>query len=213
MGSRGTRLGGASGLLAALVAIPAYLIGTPETPRTADEARSYYDSASSFVTLNGSLPLLHILLGLVFLGVLVAVLRAATGPDGSVYVALAGGIIYLSLTAVGFAAEVAYPAAVLRFGDITVAGFAQPLLTLSVWTYHYSQIGAAAMIFASSLVIWRTSVLPRWTAVGAVLGVLALLHLWLGLTAAFSSLIWVAAIGLVLLVAPPKTRPVEPAAR
>ncbi|HEY2206039.1 MAG TPA: hypothetical protein VGH99_16320 [Pseudonocardia sp.] len=204
-GATSTRIGGLCGLVAAVVVIPAYLVGTPESPRTPVEATRYYDSGSWFVTANGVLPLLHILFGLLFLGVLVAVLRAASGPAGAVYVALAGGALYLGLGAAGFAAEVAVPATLLRFGDVTVTGFSQPLLTLSVWLYHYSQVGAAAMIFASSVVIWRTGVLPKWTAAGAVLGVLPLLHTWAGLSAAVGSLIWIAGIGLVLLAVAPRT--------
>jgi hypothetical protein len=203
--SAATKIGGVAGLAAALAALPAYLVGTPDAPRTAGEASSYYEQGSTFVDLNGALPLLHILFGLVFLGVLVRVLRAASGPTGAVYTALAGGVVYLCLGAAGFAAEVAYPAALLRFGDIAVTAFTQPLLTLAVWFYHYSQIGAAAMILASSVVLWTTAVLPKWTAFGAVLGVLPLLHLWLPLPAAFSSLIWIAFIGLVLLVVTPRT--------
>jgi hypothetical protein len=73
-------------------------------------------------------------------------------------------------------------------------------------------MGAAAMILASSVVLWTTDVLPRWTAFAAVLGVLPLLHLWLPLPAAFSSLIWIAVIGLVLLAVPLRTSPVQDAA-
>jgi hypothetical protein len=205
MDSAGTRIGGLSGLVAALVVIPAYLIGSPDVPRTPDEATSYYASVSSFVTLNGALPLLHILFGLVFLGVLVGVLRAASGPVGTVYTALAGGIIYLGLGGAGFAAEVASPSALLRFGAVAGAGISQPFLALSVWMYHYSQIGGAVLILAASAAIWRTRVLPTWTAFAGVLGVLPLLHLWLPLPAAFGTLIWIALLGLVLLITPPKT--------
>ncbi len=205
MDSAGTRIGGSSGVIAALVVIPAYLIGSPDAPSTPDEAIGYYASVSSFVTLNGSLPLLHLLFGLVFLGVLVSVLRAASGPTGAVYTALAGGVIYLVLGGAGFAAEVAYPSALLRFGAVAGPGIAQPFLALSVWMYHYSQIGGAVLILATSLAIWQTRVLPAWAAFAGVLGVLPLLHLWLPLTAAFGTLIWIALIGLVLVVVPPKT--------
>ena len=203
MGSGTIRLGGLLGVVSALAMIPAYLVGTPNVPQTPDEAIAYYESGSSFVTANGVLPLVHILFGLVFLGVLVSMLRSAAGPNSEVYVALAGGVLFLGLSAAGFAAEVAYPAAIVRFGDVTVTEFSQPLLTLAVWLYHYCQIGAAAMIFAASFAIWRTGVLPKWSAAAAVLGVLPLLHTWIPLPAAVSSLLWVAVIGLVMLVIPP----------
>ena len=48
------------------VVVPAYLVGSPDAetpPRT-----YYFDSAASFLTANGALPLLHVLFGVVFLG-------------------------------------------------------------------------------------------------------------------------------------------------
>ena len=128
------RFGGAFGILCALAMIPAYVVGTPDSPRTLQAAREYYDSGSAFVTANGTLPLLHILFGLAFLGVLVAMLRRASGPSAAVYTAFAGGVFFFAfaLTAGGFAAEVAYPAAVVRFGDSStsaVSGEWLPLLS------------------------------------------------------------------------------------
>lgn len=196
-----TKIGGVCGVLAALAMIPAYVVGTPNQPRTPEEAAGYYESAAAFVTANGALPLLHVLLGLVFLGVLVHVLRRAAGPSGAVYLALAGGTVFFALTSAGFAAEVAYPAAAVQFG-VVPASLAQPLLALAVWSYHYAQIGAAAMILATSAVVWRTKVLPTWVAGAGVLGILPLLHLWVPLVGALSSLLWFAVLGVALLVAP-----------
>jgi hypothetical protein len=206
MGSGTIRAGGLFGLISALAMIPAYLVGTPDAPRTAAEAVEYYESGSSFVTANGVAPLLHILFGLLFIGVLVSMLRTACGPNSEVYVALAGGVTFLVLSAAGLAAEVAYPAAIIRFGDVIVTEFTQPLLTLAVWLYHYCQIGAAAMIFAASFAFWRTGVLPKWWAAGAVLGILPLVHTWFPLPAALSSLAWVGLTGLVMLAIPPVVR-------
>jgi hypothetical protein len=95
----------------------------------------------------------------------------------------------------------------VRFGDVTVAEISQPLLILSTWLYHYSQLGAAAMILSSSISIWRTGVLPRWACGLGVLGVLPLFHTWIPLPAAISTLVWVALIGLVMLVSAKQTRP------
>ena len=183
------RFGGAFGVICALAMIPAYFVRT-------------HDSSAMFATANGMVPLLHILFGLAFLGVLVAMLRGAAGPTAGVYTALAGGVLFFTLTAGGFAAEVAYPAAVVRFGDATITEFNEPLLTLATWLYHFCQIGAVAMIFATSVIVWRTGVLPRWTAAGVVLGFLPLVNAWIPLPAALSSLVWIFLIGLVMLVAP-----------
>ena len=122
MSRTATRIGGVFGLATAVVIIPAYLVG-----------------ASSFLTANGTLPLLHLLFGLVFLGVLVSVLRSEAGPSGAVYIALIGG-------------------------DRTVQ---RP-------DRHF---GSATLIFATAFIVWRTGVLPRWTALLAVLGILPLLVL------------------------------------
>jgi hypothetical protein len=207
MASGATRVGGLLGIASAAAAIPAYLVGSPEVPGTPEDAHQYYDHATSFLTANGTLPLLHLLFGLLFLGVLVSVLRSAAGPTAAVYVVLAGGAVFFALTAVGLAAEVAVPAAIVRFGDLSVTQFDQPFLALAVWVYHYSQIGSAAMIFATGYVVWRTRVLPKWAAALALLGVPALLHLWIGVPSAYATLSWIGLTGLLLLVVPPIVRP------
>jgi hypothetical protein len=106
MGSGTIRIGGLFGVASAPTVIPAYLAGSPEVPKNPSDAHSYFDSAASFLTANGTLPLLHLLLGLLFVGVMVSVLRSAAGPTGAVYTALIGGAVFLSLMAAGLAAEV-----------------------------------------------------------------------------------------------------------
>lgn len=204
MSSAATRIGGVCGIAAAAAAVPAYVVGSPDLPKTADAAGSYYESASSFLTANGTLPLLHLLFGVLSLAVLIAVLRAALGPSAAVYIALIGGTVFLGLTAAGLAAEVAVPAAIARFGDVVVTEITQPFLALSFWLYHCSQIGSATLIFATAFIIWRTGVFPKVTAALAILGVLPLLHTWYGLPAAYSTVVWVAAMGIVLLLFTPK---------
>jgi hypothetical protein len=189
MGTLATRIGGAFGLLAALVIIPA------------------------LVTANGVVPLLHILFGLVFVGALTSMLIRAVGPRAEIYITVCGGVLWLTLTAAGLAAEVAYPGAIVRFGDVTVTEFTQPLLALSAWLYHYSQLGAAAMILSASISIWRTAVLPRWASAPGIFGILPLFHTWVGRPAAISTLIWVGLIGLVMLVAAKQTTPERVEAR
>jgi hypothetical protein len=81
------------------------------------------------------------------------------------------------------------------------------MLTLSTWLYHYSQLGAAAMILSASISIWRTGVLPKWACALGILGIPPLLHTWIGLPAAISTLAWVGLVGLVMLVAAKTTTP------
>jgi hypothetical protein len=88
-----TRVGGLLGVVSAAVVVPAYLVGSPEVPSRPEQAAQYFENAASFLTANGTLPLLHLLFGLLFLGVLVSVLRAAAGPTAAVYVVLLGGAV------------------------------------------------------------------------------------------------------------------------
>jgi hypothetical protein len=206
MGSGTIRLGGLFGVASAATVIPAYVAGSPEAPDSPGDAHAYFDGAASFLTANGTLPLLHLLFGLLFLGVLVSVLRSAAGPTGAVYTALIGGSVFVALTAAGLAAEVAVPAAIIRFDDVSVTDYSQPFLGLAVWLYHYSQIGSAVLIFATAYVVWRTGVLPKWSAVLAVLGVPALLHVWIGLPGAYSTVAWIGGTGLLMLAIPPVVR-------
>lgn len=203
MGSGTTRIGGLCGIASAAAVVPAYLVGSPEAPSGSEDARRYFDDASAFLAANGALPMLHLLFGLLFLGVLVSVLRSAAGPTGAVYVALGGGLVFLALTAAGLAAEVAVPAAIVKFGDVTVTDVGQPFLSLAVWLYHYSQIGSAALIFATAYLVWRTGVLPRWSALLALLGIPAVLHVWLGVPSAYATITWIGLTGLLMLVLPP----------
>ncbi|MGE2725135.1 hypothetical protein [Mycolicibacterium pulveris] len=206
MGTGTIRIGGLCAIASAAAIVPAYLAGSPDQPDAPGGVQSYVEGAASFLTANGVLPLLHILFGVLFLGVLTATLRTAAGPTGAVYTALIGGTVFLALTAAGLAAEVAVPAALMQFDDVTATGASQPFLGLSMWLYHYSQLAAGAMIFATAYVIWRTGVLPKWSAALAVLGVPALLHTWVGLPGAYSTAAWFALTGLVMLALPPVVR-------
>lgn len=160
------RIGGLCGFAAALVMIPAYVVGSPDAPKSASEAERYYESNSTFVTANGVFPILHLLFFVVFLGALISLLRRAeNGRSGFAIAALAGGVIFVTLQSAGWAAEVAYPAALVRFEELPLGSGVSPvLLSLSAWLYHYCQVGAAVLIFATSAIIWRTEVLPRWVA-------------------------------------------------
>jgi hypothetical protein len=206
MGSTTIRLGGLFGVAAAGTIIPAYLAGSPDAPHDSSAAHRYFHDAAGFLTANGTLPLLHLVCMVVFLGVLVAMLRSAAGVTGASTIALIGGVVFIALTAAGLAAEVAVPAAIVRFDDVTVTDYAQPFLGMAVWLYHYSHLGSAAMIFASAYIVWRTGVLPKWSAVLGLLGVPALAHTWLGLPSAYCVLGWIGLTGLLMLAIPPVVR-------
>lgn len=119
------------------------------------------------------------------------------------YVVLLGGGVFFALTAAGLAAEVAVPQAIVRFQDTSLTEYSQPFLGLTVWLYHFSQIGSAAMIFATAYLVWRIGVFPKWSAALAVLGVPSLLHMWIGLPGAYTTIAWLGLTGLLLLVLPP----------
>lgn len=47
----------------------------------------------------------------------------------------------------------------------------------------------------------------KWSAALALLGVPALLHLWIGVPSAYATIAWIGLTGLLLLVLPPAERP------
>ncbi len=201
------RLGGVSGLLAVVAMVPAYLVGYPDAPGSLLEAQTYFEAgAGMFVFSNGVLPLFHIFFFLLFLGVLYGMLRSAGGEDreiaaGLPAVALAGGILFATLSAAGFAVEIFYPAVLQRFGELRAdTAFVLVSLTLSSWLYHFCQIGTSAMVLSTSLVSLGTRVLPGWLALaGFVVAVLTFLHFLLPLLAALVGLAWVAVVSAVML--------------
>jgi hypothetical protein len=201
------RFDGIFGLLAVAVMIPAYLVGHPDAPGSPEEASSYFGAGlGTFVFSNGVLPLFHVFFFILFLGVLYAVLRGV-GDDargvgeGLPAAALAGGIVFAALSAVGFAVEILFPAALQRFGVFEPdAAFVLVSLTLSSWLYHFCQVGASAMVLATSLVALETGVLPRWLALaGLVAALLTLLHFLVPLVAALVGLLWIVAVSVLML--------------
>jgi hypothetical protein len=208
-GRTAVRLGGIFGLLAVVVMIPAYLVGYPDAPGSPEEASAYFGAGiGTFVFFNGVLPLFHVLFFILFLGVLYGVLRGAGDDDargvrggGLSAAALAGGIVFVGLEAVGFAAEILYPAALQRFGVFEPdAAFVLVSLTLSSWLYHFCQVGASAMVLVTSVVALETGVLPRWLALaGFVVALLTILHFLVPLVAALVGLLWIAAVSVLML--------------
>jgi hypothetical protein len=196
-------------LLAVVAMIPAYLVGYPDAASSPTEANSYFDAGSgTFVFFNGVLPIFHVFFFILFLGVLYGVLRQSEddtqrGRGGGILpaAALAGGIVFVGLSAAGVAAEIVYPATLLRFGNLEPdAQIVLVSLTLSSWLYHFCQIGASAMVLVTSLVALGTGVLPRWLALaGFVVALLTLLHFLLPLLAALAGLAWIAAVSVLML--------------
>jgi hypothetical protein len=117
-------------------------------------------------------------------------LRAAEGPGGRLTnVAFGGGVLFVALLWVGAAILGAIPAAeslgstpALKVADIgrflPSAGFGAILV--------FSAFGAIALIDATSIVIWRTGILPRWFA-------------WLGFVASIALLFGVLFVPMIAL--------------
>jgi hypothetical protein len=202
------RLGGIFGLLSVVAMIPAYLVGHPDAVGSPEAAGLYFEAGlGTFVISNGVLPLFHVFFFILFLGVLYGVLRDAEdgvrgGASGGLpAAALAGGIVFATLSAAGFTAEILYPAALQRFGVFEPdAPFVLVSLSLSSWLYHFCQIGASAMVLVTSLVALGTGVLPRWLALaGFVVALLTLLHFLVPLLAALVGLLWIAVVSVLML--------------
>lgn len=205
---------GLLGIVAVLVMIPSIVVGTPDTPGSSEAATAYYEQASLFVTVNGFLPMLQVLSLLLFLAALAAIIRAEA-PEAAMarYAVLTGGVAFLVLSAAGWAAELVYPATVLRFQDAALdAQFSAVFLSLAVWLYHFCQIGAAVMIIGGSMLALRSQVFPRWFAYLSWLAALgAALHTWLGGWAAYISLAWLLVAAVLLLLGRRGARTVAPA--
>lgn len=200
------RLGGIFGLLAVAAIIPAYVVGYPDSAGSAREAGAYFaEGVGTFTFANGVLPLFHTFFFILFLGALCSMLRSAEDRSpaaGGLYAAaLAGGIVYATLSAAGFAAEIVYPAAFQRFGDFEPdTAFVLVSLALASWLYHFCQVGTSVMVLATSLAALGTGVLPRLLALaGLLVALLALLHFLLPLLAALSGLAWIAVVSLLML--------------
>ena len=205
-GSGLARLGGICGLLFVLLMVPAYVVGYPDAPTataSSTEALGYFgDSPSAFILGNGVVAVFSTFFFLWFLGALHGLLRRAEGEDaGLSAVALAGGVAFIVLSCAGYAAELIYPATLVRFENFGPdADRVFESLALSSWLYHFCQAGAAVMVSATSLLALSTGVLPRWLAlVGLVITVLTLLHFLLPLLAAVAGLVWVALASTLML--------------
>ncbi len=201
------RLGGVCGLLFVLLIVPAYVVGYPDAPTSVSTVREvigYFGaSPDTFVLFNGVLPLFSTFFFLWFLGALYGVLRRAEGVDGVLSsIVLAGGILFITLSCAGYAAEILHPAAAQRFVNfVPDPQLAFGSLALSAWLYHFCQIGDAVMVSAASLAVLGSGILPRWLGfVGLLVALLTLLHFQLPLLGAVAGLLWVVLVSVLMLV-------------
>jgi hypothetical protein len=206
---RTRRLGGLLGIVAGLSMIPSVVVGTPGTPTSTAAAAAYYEDAALFLSLNGWLPVLHLLTGMLFLGALASVFsNSAPRSTALRTAAIGGGFVGLTLSAAGLAAEIAYPVGIIRFPELAEAEFLAPLmLSLATWLYHFCQVGNAVLMIGTAVIAFTSGALPKWFAYVTIpFIVVALLHTWVPLPwlTGSGAIIWMALVGVVLLVSTPK---------
>ena len=128
-------------------------------------------------------------------------LRSVEGGSGGISsVALAGGLVFITLVLAGAAVEIEYPATLARFENFQAdaqLGFLS--LALSGWMYRFALAGMSVLI-AASVVVLGTGVMPRWVAlVGFVAALFALLRFLIPL-GGILGLVWVLAVSALMLV-------------
>jgi len=190
--------------------IPAYVVGYPDAlDRASNEqgVSAYFDEVGTFLLFNGTLSIFAAFFFIWFLGALHGVLRSAEEEAGWFSsVALAGGVVFVTLAWAGVAVEIATPATLSRFVDFEPdAQLVFVTLALASWLYHFCQLGTAAMVSATSLIALETGVLPRWLALaGFAVALLALLHFLVPLLAALVGMLWVAVVSVLMLIGLPR---------
>src|ERR671920_317652 len=116
-------------------------------------------------------------------------------------VALAGGLVFITLVLAGAAVGIVYPATLARFENFRAdaqLGFLS--LALSGWRYRFALAGMSVLIAAASVVVLGTGVMPRWVAlVGFVAALFALLCFLIPL-GGILGLVWVLAVSALMLV-------------
>ena len=73
-------------------------------------------------------------------------------------------------------------------------------LVLSGWMYRFALVGMSVLIAATSVVVLRTGVLPRWVALGGFVAALFALMRFLILWGSLLGLVWVVAVSVLLLM-------------
>lgn len=199
------RLGGLGGILFVVLFIPSALSGPDDsviTSRPQDVIDYFGNRQAGILTNNGLLLIFAAFFFLLCLGVLYSVLRGAEGErPGFSAVSLAGGLLFVALMLAGAAVEISYPATLARFENFQEdAQLAYFSLALSGWMYRFAFVGMSAFIAATSLVVLRTGVLPKWLAWGGFVVALAGLLRILGPLVAWLALLWVVAVCVLMIV-------------
>lgn len=197
------RLGGIGGILFVVLFFRSYLT-PPDTPVPTsgpqDVVTYFTDRQDGILLYNGLLLIFAAFFFLWFLGALHGVLRSVEG-GGISSVALAGGLVFITLVLAGAAVEIVYPATLARFENFQAdaqLGFFS--LALSGWMYRFALAGMSVLIAAASVVVLGTGVMPRWLAlVGFVAALLALLRFLIPL-GGILGLVWVLAVSALMLV-------------
>ena len=198
------RLGGISGILFVALLLPGIFIGRPDLPdpsSSAQEVHRYFsDRQDVFLIGNGVSFLLAAFFFLWFLGALGKLLRSREDEgDWLSYVALFGGLMFMTHELAGAAAEIAYPATLARFANFQPDYHTAFLfLQLSGWLYSFAWVGMSVLVAATSVLALETAILPRllgWA--GLVFAVLALLKFLTPL--ATLALLWVVLISVLML--------------
>jgi hypothetical protein len=117
--STAARLGGIGGILFVVLFFRSYLT-PPDAPlpssRSQDVVGYFADRQDGILLFNGLLLIFAAFFFLWFLGALHGVLRSAEGEGGGIStVALAGGLVFITLVLTGAAVEIVYPATLARF--------------------------------------------------------------------------------------------------
>ena len=198
------RLGGIGGILFVILFFRSNL--TPPdapvpTPGPKDVVAYFTDRQDGILLYNGLLLIFAAFFFLWFLGALHGVLRSVEGGGGGISsVALAGGLVFITLVLAGAAVEIVYPATLARFENFQAdaqLGFLS--LALSGWMYRFALAGMSVLI-AASVVVLGTGVMPRWVAlVGFVAALFALLRFLIPL-GGILGLVWVLAVSALMLV-------------
>ena len=176
----------------------------PDTPVPTsgpqDVVAYFTDRQDGILLYNGLLLIFAAFFFLWFLGALHGVLRSVEG-GGISSVALAGGLVFITLVLAGAAVEIVYPATLARFENFQAdaqLGFFS--LALSGWMYRFALAGMSVLIAAASVVVLGRGVMPRWLAlVGFVAALLALLRFLIPL-GGIVGLVWVLLVSVLMLV-------------
>jgi hypothetical protein len=173
--------------------------------RPQDVVGYFADRQDGILLFNGLLLIFAAFFFLWFLGVLHGVLRSAEGEGrGISTVALAGGLVFVTLVLAGAAVEIVYPATLARFENFAPdaqLGFLS--LALSGWMYRFGLVGMSVLIAATSVVGLSTGVMPRWLALaGFVAALFALLRFLIPL-GGILGLVWVLAVSALMLLGLP----------